>query len=157
MHPSRRVHFSTRTRFAMQMMVDLAVYGSEGNVKIKDISRRQDISVKYLEQIITALNKAGYVKGERGPQGGYRLGMRPDKITAGMVIRLMEGSHSGSETDAPLKGECPWIAKCVDIGLWEKINGSVDEILDGTTVADLVDLAKRNGYLEAVSSPEYFI
>ena len=66
------VHFSTRTRFAIQMMVDLAAYGTDGNVKIKDMSRRQDISAKYLEQIMTVLNKAGLVKGERGPQGGYR-------------------------------------------------------------------------------------
>lgn len=137
------------------MMVDLATYEADGNVKIKDISRRQDISVKYLEQIITALNKAGFVKGERGPQGGYRLGMRPDKITAGMIVRLMEGNGSASAQEG--RAECPWIAKCVDMGLWSKIDEAVDAILDGTTIADLIDLARREKLMDLLDGPEYFI
>ena len=150
------MHFSTRTRFAIQMMVVLSVYGSEDNVKIKDISKRQNISVKYLEQIVATLNKAGFVKGERGPQGGYRLGMRPDRITAGMIVRLMEGTQS--EGDGETKGSSePWAARCLDMGLWSRINESVDEILDGTTIADLVDLARSNGLVDSMDSPEYFI
>ncbi len=151
------VHFSTRTRFAIQMMVDLAAYGTDGNVKIKDMSRRQDISAKYLEQIMTVLNKAGLVKGERGPQGGYRLGISPDRITAGAVVRLMEGSGNPSQSESGGRAECPWISKCVDMGLWSIIDRSVDEILDGTTIADLVDLARKKGLIDAPDRPEYFI
>lgn len=151
------MHFSTRTRFAIQMMVDLAMYEKDGNVKIKDISRRQDISVKYLEQIITVLNKAGLVKGERGPQGGYRLGMRADRITTGQIVRLMEGSAGSAGDSIGSKAESPWIAKCVDLGLWRRIDESVDSILDGTTIEDLIDFAKREGLVDALDSPEYFI
>lgn len=151
------VYFSTRTRFAIQMMVDLATYEADGNVKIKDISRRQDISVKYLEQIITVLNKAGLVKGERGPQGGYRLGMRADKITAGMIVRLMEGNGGTSGSAQESKAECPWIAQCVDMGLWSRIDKDVDAILDGTTIEDLIDLARREHLMDRLDGPEYFI
>lgn len=137
------------------MMVDLAANGTENNVKIKDISRRQDISAKYLEQIITVLNKGGLVKGERGPQGGYRLGMSADRITAGAVVRLMEGADQPAQVES--NAECPWIAKCVDMGLWSIIDRSVDEILDSTTIEDLVELARRKGLIDALDRPEYFI
>ncbi len=151
------MQFSTRTRYAIQMMVDLAIYEQNGKVKIKDISRRHGISMKYLEQIITVLSKTGYVKGERGPQGGYRLGMSPDKITTGMIIRLMEGSATASPSESADGAECPWISKCVEIGLWSKISEAVDEILDATTLADLVETAKREGLMDVLDAPEYYI
>lgn len=150
------VHFSTRTRFAIQMMVDMAAYESDGNVKIKDISRRQNISVKYLEQIITVLSKAGLVKGERGPQGGYRLGVRPDSITAGAIVRLMEGDQQ-EPASSDAGAECPWIAQCVNLGLWARIDESVDSILDGTTISDLIEFARKEGLMDLVDSPEYYI
>ena len=74
------------------MLVDLAAHHGQGNVKIKDISQRQEISLKYLEQIITILSKAGYVKGERGPQGGYSLSKDPKDITAADIIMLVIGA-----------------------------------------------------------------
>ena len=149
------MYFSTRSRFAIQILVDLTVYGYENNVKIKDVSKRQGISVKYLEQIVAVLNKAGYVKGERGPQGGYRLGMNPEDITAGMIMRIMDGSQS--EDDTEKNAECPWISKCVDQGVFAKLCKSMDDILDKTTIADLVDFAKREGFMESIDGPEYFI
>ncbi len=149
------MHISTRTRFAVQMMVDMAVYESDGNVKIKDMARRQNISVKYMEQIITVLSKAGYVKGERGPQGGYRLGMKAEDITAGEIVRLMEGTDDRDGPDG--EGECPWISRCVEMGLWSRVDAAIGEILDGTTILDLIDLARREGLLDRVDAPEYYI
>lgn len=149
------MQLSTRTRYALRMMVDMTLYEAYGNVKIKDISKRQDISVKYLEQIITTLSKAGYVRGERGPQGGYRLGMDPKDITAGMIVRLMEG---GTAPAPCAKGEdCPRASECVTSDLWKRISAAVDEILDSTTIADLAENARKQNLVTIVDSPEYFI
>ena len=83
---------STKGRYALRMMVDLAINKGEKPVSIKEIAERQHISDKYLEQIISVLNKAGYVKSVRGPQGGYMLLRAPKDYTVGMILRLIEGS-----------------------------------------------------------------
>ena len=83
---------STKGRYALRLMLDLALHDSDAPVRIKDIAARQDISDKYLEQIISSLNKAGYVKSIRGPQGGYKLARDPESYTVGMILRLTEGS-----------------------------------------------------------------
>ena len=83
---------STKGRYALRLMLDLAVYDTGDPVRIKDIAARQEISEKYLEQIISILNKAGYVKSIRGPQGGYHLMKDPAQYTVGMILRLTEGS-----------------------------------------------------------------
>ena len=83
---------STKGRYALRLMIDLAM-NDEGNpIRIKDVAMRQNISDKYLEQIISVLNKAGYVKSVRGPQGGYTLKKKPEDYTVGMILRLTEGS-----------------------------------------------------------------
>ena len=83
---------STKGRYALLLSLDLARHDSDAPVMIKDIASRQDISDKYLEQIISSLNKAGYVKSIRGPQGGYKLARDPESYTVGMILRLTEGS-----------------------------------------------------------------
>ena len=83
---------STKGRYALRLMLDLAVYDTGDPIRIRDIAARQQISEKYLEQIIAILNKAGYVKSVRGPQGGYHLMKDPAQYTAGMILRLTEGS-----------------------------------------------------------------
>ena len=83
---------STKGRYALRLMLDMAIHGNGELVRIKDVAERQEISDKYLEQIVSVLNKAGYVKSIRGPQGGYRLTREPDKYTVGMILRLTEGS-----------------------------------------------------------------
>lgn len=84
---------STKGRYALRLMLDIALHEKEGRpVRIKDIASRQDLSCKYLEQIISALHKAGYVRSIRGPQGGYLLTRTPSQYTAGMILRLTEGS-----------------------------------------------------------------
>lgn len=83
---------STKGRYALRLMVDLALNNNGENISLKEISARQGISVKYLEQIISMLNRAGYVKSERGSNGGYRLTKKPEEYTVGMILRLTEGS-----------------------------------------------------------------
>ena len=83
---------STRGRYAIRVMLDLAEHNNGEYIPLMDIAKRQEISEKYLEQIISVLNKAGYVKSVRGPQGGYLLQRRPEEYTVGMILRLTEGS-----------------------------------------------------------------
>ena len=83
---------STKGRYALRLMLDLAIYDTGAPVRIRDIGARQGISEKYLEQIISVLNKAGYVRSVRGPQGGYHLMKDPKQYTVGMILRLTEES-----------------------------------------------------------------
>jgi len=138
---------SAKGRYALRSMLDLALNGSDGNVKVKDIADRQGIPIKYLEQIISVFNKAGYVKGERGPNGGYVLSMPPDQYTVGMIIRLVEG-----ET-APVSclsddNDCKNSDKCVSMILWKKLDDAVNSVLDGTTLSDMMDWSSKGHRIE---------
>ena len=104
---------STKGRYALRLMLDLAVnQKADEPVQIKEIASRQGISNKYLEQIISVLNKAGYVRSIRGPQGGYLLAKNPQEYTVGMILRLTEGSMAPvsclefEENDCTRKDEC---------------------------------------------------
>ena len=150
------MRFSTKSRYALQMLLDMAVFQSKGNVKIKDMSIRQGISIKYLEQIIADLNKAGLVTGERGPQGGYRLSVPPEEITAKMIVDIMDGPAQ-SQIQSQNQPQCSWIGMCVDLGLIEKINKSVDDMMEGITIADLIDFGYQQKLMYILDEPEYFI
>lgn len=130
---------STKGRYALRIMIDLAMNAGESPVRVKDIASRQDISEKYLEQIIALFNKAGYVKSIRGAQGGYLLTKEPTEYTAGMILRLAEGSIapvSCVDVDAQ---SCEKKGACVSAMLWQKVNDAVNEVVDNTTLQDLVD------------------
>ena len=86
------MRISTKGRYAVRVMLDLATNNTGEYIKVKEIAGRQEISEKYLEQIISVLNKAGYVKSVRGAQGGYRIARDPASYTVGMILRLTEGS-----------------------------------------------------------------
>jgi Rrf2 family protein len=132
-------------------MLDISLNGSEENVKLKDIAERQDIPIKYLEQIISSLNKAGFVKSERGPNGGYRLSRSPDEYTVGMIINLIEG---GTVPVSCLAGECGRSDRCVSMILWKKLNDAVNSVLDGTTLADMMDWSSKGRFIE-IDIPNY--
>lgn len=131
---------STRGRYALRFMVDLALcYREEQYVPLKEVAHRQEISEKYLEQIVPTLNKAGFVRSVRGSQGGYRLTHAPETYSVGMIIRLMEGELA----PAPCAGrsshdDCPRMSECVTAGVWEKIRQAVDDVVDNITLEDLV-------------------
>lgn len=139
------MQMSTKSRYALRLLIDMTLNEGEENVKIKDIAARQNLSPKYLEQIVTVLNKAGYVRSERGPQGGYRMVMKPKDISAGDIVRLFEGSTS----PVPCLGihaiNCPNEDVCCTRSLWIRMDEAVNAVLDGTTVQDLVDEARKNG------------
>ncbi len=120
-------------------MLDLAVNGTGGNISIKSIAERQGISTKYLEQIISMLNRAGYVRSERGSSGGYRLTKKPEEYTVGMILRLTEGSLAPTDCVNDNENACPKYHECATVGIWEKINDAVNEVIDNITLADLVD------------------
>ena len=139
---------STRGRYALRMMLDIATNDHGEPVRIKDIAARQDISVKYLEQIVSVLTKAGYVKSIRGPQGGYRLARLPKAYTVGMSLRLTEGDLSPvSCTDNNY--DCPKMHDCVTIRIWKELDEAINSVIDKYTLEDLLDWqdAKGNDYV----------
>ncbi len=133
---------STKGRYALRLMLDLAVNHTGEPVSLKDIAKRQEISDKYLEQIISVLNRAGYVRSIRGAQGGYLLARRPEEYTVGMILRLTEGSLAPvacAEEDT----SCGRIQHCTVSMVWKKLNDAVNGVVDGITLAELVDCEKQ--------------
>ncbi len=130
---------STRGRYALRLMIDLAENNTGIPVSLKDVARRQEISDKYLEQIISVLNKAGYVRSVRGAQGGYLLRRRPEEYTVGMILRLTEGSLAPVSCVEGDEIICDKQNACVTAIVWKKINDAVADVVDGITLQDLVD------------------
>lgn len=135
---------SVKARSALRLLIDMTAYSDAGNVKVKDISRRQGISVKYLEQIVAVLSKEGFVAGERGPQGGYRLCVDPHQTTAGDVIRAVDGPVITEPEGTPSSTD----------DIWRRIGMSANAILDDYTLADLAESELR---IQAGKGPEYLI
>ena len=133
---------STRGRYALRLMLDLALNSPDQYVTIKSISERQDISNKYLEQIITALSRAGYVKSILGAQGGYKLARPAEEYTVGMVLRLIEGSLAPVACMDDTPNKCPRSNDCVTLDIWKKLNDAINDVVDNITLADLVNQHK---------------
>lgn len=129
---------STRGRYALRMMIDLAI-NDEEYITIKSIAERQKISNKYLEQIITVLSRAGFVKSIRGPQGGYKLAKPAQEYTVGMVLRLIEGSLVPVACMEDEENQCPRAQQCVTLDIWQQIDSAVSNIVDNITLEDLVE------------------
>ena len=126
---------STKGRYGLRLMLDLATEGGERPVPVKEISKRQNISEKYLEQIISPLSKAGLVKSVRGAQGGYILARPASEITAGDILRAAEGSIAPVEC---CESGCDRSDGCVTFGLYKRIQDAVDSVVDSTTLADML-------------------
>jgi Rrf2 family protein len=133
---------STRGRYALRLMIDLAINGSDQYVTIKSVSERQEISYKYLEQIITVLSRAGFVKSVRGAQGGYKLARPAEEYTVGMILRLIEGSLVPVACMEDEPNQCPRSAACVTLDVWKQLNDAINSVLDNITLADLVNKEK---------------
>ena len=133
---------STKGRYALRLMLDMAIYGNGDLVRIKDISSRQEISDKYLEQIVSSLNKAGFVKSIRGPQGGYRLTREPEQYTVGMILRLTEGSLAPVACLEDEINECDRQENCATLQVWKKLDDAIKGVVDHITLADLVEWQK---------------
>lgn len=135
---------STKGRYALRLMVDLATHSNGRPVSIRDVAARQNISDKYLEQIISSLNKAGYVKSSRGPQGGYTLTKGPEEYTVGMILRLTEGNLAPVACLEEEANSCDRRGGCATFMLWKKLDDAIRGVVDAVTLADLVDWQKES-------------
>ncbi|WP_373242956.1 RrF2 family transcriptional regulator [Megamonas funiformis] len=134
---------STKGRYALRLMLDIALNDAKTPVRIKDIAERQQISDKYLEQIVSSLNKAGFVKSLRGPQGGYRLTKKPEEYTVGMILRLIEGSLAPVACLDDDINNCTRADRCPTLILWKKLYDAISEVVDNITLADLISWQKN--------------
>ena len=128
---------STKGRYALRLMLDLALNNSGKPVRIRDVSERQNISDKYLEQIISVLNKARFVRSIRGPQGGYLLTRSPEEYTAGDILRATEGSLAPVNCLQELNG-CPRRDECSALPFWIGLRDTINQYVDGVTLNDLI-------------------
>jgi len=130
---------STRGRYALRMMLDLAQNQGDGYVALRDIAARQEISKKYLEQIIPLLNRAGLLQTTRGVQGGYRLTRRPEEYT---VLDILEVTETGLAAVACLEkdaAQCPRCADCMTLPVWQGLDKIIRDYLGGITLQDVLD------------------
>ena len=137
---------STRSRYGTRLMIDIARYSNLGPVRIHDIAKRQDISAKYLEQLIVPLKRAELIKSMRGPKGGHQLGKPKEKITVGGIVRVLE-KDTGLVPCVETTDVCDMSDACVTRNLWLKATAAVYEILDSVTLSDLIkgnDDQKKN-------------
>ncbi len=129
---------STRSRYGARILVDLARHNNQGPVQIGEISKRQDISVKYLEQLIRPLKQAKLVESVRGPKGGHMLAKSPEKITLGQIVRLFEGQSDLVECVSNPE-TCNMADDCQVRLAWKDATRVLYEKLDSTTIADLME------------------
>lgn len=130
---------STKGRYAVRLMLDLASNYKGEAIPIKAIAARQEISEKYLEQIITVLSRAGFVKSTRGAQGGYRLSHSPDYYTVGMILRLTEGNLAPVACLEDEENNCPRNLKCPSLFVWEKLYAAITDVVDNITLGDILE------------------
>lgn len=139
---------STKGRYALRVLIDLAEREGEGYVTLKDIAARQNISKKYLEQIVPMLNKADVVVGSRGFQGGYMLAKKPSEITVGEVLRITEGSLAPVAClDKEEPFGCERKSDCLTLPLWKGLYKTITDYLDGITLRDVLDNGSADNYV----------
>ncbi|MCI1723385.1 MAG: Rrf2 family transcriptional regulator [Lachnospiraceae bacterium] len=140
---------STKGRYALRIMLDLSMQDSSALIPLKDIAKRQEITLKYMEQIITPLSKAGYVTSLRGSSGGYRLAKNPSEYTVGDILRVMEGPLSPVACLENEANECPRAEFCPTLPFWKGLAKVINDYVDGVTLEDLRDryLAGQNDYM----------
>lgn len=134
---------STKGRYGLRALIDLALYSEEEAVSIQSIANRQNISVSYLEQLVRKLKKEGLVTSVRGAQGGYKLAKPADKISVGDVLRAMEGSISAVSCGTGENVHCQGEDLCVTRYVWQRINASIQETVDSIMLYQLVEESRR--------------
>ena len=129
---------STRSRYGTRMMLDLAQHYDQGPVQIGDVSKRENISVKYLEQLIIPLKKANFIKSVRGPKGGHMLAKPPEEITVGEIVGILEGGiNLSSCIENP--EVCDRTRECLTRGLWEEATKAMYEKLNSATLSKMIN------------------
>ncbi len=130
---------STKGRYALRMLLDLAAHREEGYIALKDIAERQDISKKYLEQIVPILNRSDLLRTNRGNQGGYMLVKDPSRYTVGEILRLTEGDFAPVACVGKNPEECKRSAECPTLPVWQGFYKVINEYFDGITLQDILD------------------
>ena len=128
---------STKGRYALRVMVDIAENQCDGYIPLKEIAQRRDISEKYLEAIVKGLVKEHYLTGLRGKSGGYRLTRAPEDYTVGAILRITEGSLAPVACLGDNPPDCPRMADCRTLPMWRELNTMIQNYFDGITLADL--------------------
>jgi Rrf2 family protein len=136
------MNISTKGRYGLRAMVDIAVHSLGDYIPLKVIAERQDISENYLEQVFSVLRKAELVKSARGSQGGYTLSKNASKITVGEVLRILEGDLSIAGDEEGALGIDKTIKVCINTMVWQKVNEQINKVMDSVTLQDLVEQYK---------------
>ena len=135
------MRLTTKSRYGTRMVLDIALNGKEKPVSITEISKRQKISVKYLEKLIRKLKQSGIIESHRGPFGGHMLAKDPIEITVGDLVRILEDTTAitdCAEIDAKICGECNQAGECISQWVWIEASKAMFERLDGITIASLL-------------------
>ena len=130
---------STKGRYALRLMINLAVYSNGDYIRLKDISEKEDISIKYLEQVVSLLYKSNLVLSLRGNNGGYKLARDPKDYTAGEILRAAEGTLSPVQCLSCPVNNCERQSVCSTLDFWKGFNNVVNNYIDSITLADLAD------------------
>ncbi|MBR5723145.1 MAG: Rrf2 family transcriptional regulator [Oscillospiraceae bacterium] len=130
---------STKGRYALRMLIELAAHQEEGFMSLKEISEHQGISKKYLEQIVPMLNKSGILRTNRGNKGGYMLAKSPRECTVGDVLRATEGSLAPVACLEYEVNDCPRAESCATLYVWQGLQKAVENYLDSVTIQDILD------------------
>ena len=138
---------STRGRYALRVIIDLAEHNSGAYIPLKEIAKRQDISQKYMETIMAELSKNGLVDGLHGKGGGYRLKKEPDNIRVGDVLRLTEGELAPVACLAKDADVCERVHECRTLDMWQRFYKLTNDFFDGITVADLMRRDSESEYV----------
>ncbi len=130
---------STKGRYALRLMLDLALHDTGEFIALKDISARQGISIKYLEQIVPLLCRAGLLKSVRGPQGGYKLTRSPAEYTVGTILRVTEGNLAPVTCLEDEENQCQRQDGCITLKFWQGLYDVVNRYVDSATLQDLIE------------------
>ena len=132
------MRISTKGRYALRLMIDLAEHDDGSLISIRDVAERQGIAAKYLEQIVGLLSKAGFLRSGRGPQGGYRLSRAPEEYTVGDILRLTEGNLAPVACLEGSENRCERSHECATLDFWTGLYAVINQYIDRFTLADLV-------------------
>lgn len=130
---------STKGRYALRVMIDLAEHNTGEYIPLADIAKRQEISEKYLESIVSILSKKGFLDALRGKGGGYRLKRSPDSYTVASILKVTEGSLAPVACLENNPNTCSRAAQCRTLGMWTRLYQMIDDFFEGITVADLTE------------------
>lgn len=138
-HRRIRMKISTKGRYALRVMLDIAVNSNGDFISLRDISRRQEISMKYLEMIVGILNRGNFVQSQRGKDGGYRLAKPPADYTVWSILTLAEGNLAPVSCLDNAVSECPRASECLTLPFWQGLNATMKNYMENITLEDIIN------------------